>query len=61
MRPALALLLAALAGTGENVEGKLRLHEFHSKTFQNTRMLRVLLPGGTTHRRTANGAIRCCI
>ena len=46
MRPALALLLAALAGTGENVEGKLRLHEFHSKTFQNTRMLRVLLPGG---------------
>jgi predicted alpha/beta superfamily hydrolase len=46
MGPALALLLAALAGTGENVEGELRLHEFHSKTFQNTRMLRVLLPDG---------------
>ena len=46
MRPALALLLASLAGTGENVEGELRLHEFRSKTFQNTRMLRVLLPGG---------------
>ncbi len=46
MRPALALLLAALAGTGGNVEGELRLHEFHSKTFQNARMLRVLLPDG---------------
>jgi len=46
MRPALALLLAALAGTGENVEGELRLHKFDSKTFQNTRMLRVLLPEG---------------
>ena len=46
MRPALPLLLAALAGTGGNVEGELRLHEFHSKTFQNARMLRVLLPDG---------------
>ena len=46
MRPALALLLAALAGTGEHVEGELRLHEFLSKTFQNTRTLRVLLPDG---------------
>lgn len=39
-----ALLLAV--ATGANVEGDLRLHEFHSKTFENTRTLRVLLPDG---------------
>lgn len=38
------LLLVGSAGTG--VDGDLRLHEFHSTVFGNTRQLRVLVPSG---------------
>jgi predicted alpha/beta superfamily hydrolase len=34
----------ALTATSDSVTGDLRLHEFHSQIFRNTRMLRVWLP-----------------
>jgi predicted alpha/beta superfamily hydrolase len=46
MRLALILLVTGVIGTRASVDGDLRLHEFHSKTFENTRMLRVLVPDG---------------
>ncbi len=49
----------AVRATGAT--GDLRLHEFRSRIFRNTRFLRVWVPRDTTPQRMQAGIIRCFI